>query len=784
MPDSFEAVVVASDGAPLAGARVRIRPEHWTADSGLAPEPWQTRTDREGRAELSLAGRSGAWSLEIVDAEGARGRFLREIPDSLRAAGSATWTLAPLSRLVGTVPLSATDSVGRILLEGTDRAVRPTASGAWSFDDLGPGSYRVIWSRPGPDSILADSLPLASGDTLRVGPPAPRSLEVAGRLVPVVGWDSATLPLAGWTVRAIGDTASATTRGDGSFTLTTTSDDTLRIRAIEPRSGASVTWDTLLANQEASRLDLPAKLAKRGDDTSRYVLLRIDGPQGVLRPFRVRAAPDTTALRSTGTPKAARALLPAMTGWTDDSGRFALAQDASVPYHVTLLDSVSGMGAVFPWGKDAPDPATEGIPVGSPGSANVTVRFPEGTPGSFTRGGILLSSMGTPELAQAVLSGQPTTFASLLPGRHRIGVVSLESAQPIAGSIDVVVTPGGTVVVDTLLTPLQVEDTADWPAATLLSIEGSGATGTLHDVTVRLDLGDVLDLAAYPQADLGTSLRFHDEAGRWVPAVATRWSPSEGIATFALLLDSLPSDGRAIVLRHGLSNAPAGGYSLPRFVFRRSSGLLARFAGGTSDQIPTGRILQAEGLAYEPGVEHTQAFRFDAGTRASLAVPSDTLGTNFGAQLVIRPSSTAPDSEQVLGLRALPVGEEVASLGTRAGQTVLRVADPDSGPREIALDGFTIARGTRCVVGLRRLGDTLEVSLASASGTVHRRYAASWPAQTDSVEFAAGADGRPGFAGSVDALTLHDGSWSEERASFEAAWWIPGAHRVRTTELR
>lgn len=786
MPDSFEAVVVANDGTPLEGARVRIRPEHWTANAGDAPDSWETRTARDGRFVISWPD-TGRWSLEILATRSELGRFLPLVGDSLLQASTPRLVLEPVASLSGRVPLPSGD-LGTVLLEGTDREVLPEPGGSWSFDDLGPGTYRVLWSRPGGDSLLRDRVLLGPSDTVRLDstPSTGEPLVLAGRLSSVVGWDPSPLPITGWSISITGDSTFATTNASGEFHLPITGRGRMRIVATHSATGERVDWDTVVAASANGLLRLAPRAAKPTSDTSTYVFLSVANPDKIRRPLRVRVAADTTALSSTGMPGSDRARLPAMLGWTDDSGRFALRREHLEAFHATLEDSIDGIGAVFPWGKGTPPESLPPIHLGSPGRASLTVRFPPGTPGQVTVGGILVSSMGTPILATAVLAGQPANFPSIYPGRHRFAVVSLQTARPIAGWVEAAVSEGAATVVDTLLTQEQVEDTADWSEATLLSIQAPTGSPTLRQVTLRLDLADVLDLASYPPSDLGLSLRFHDESGRWVPAVATRWSPSEGIATFAVHLDSLPSSGRSLIVRHGLSKASMGGYALSRFVFRREAGFLAQFAGGTTDPVSPRRVLEAEGLVYVPGREYTQAFRFEPSTRARVAIPADTLGTNFGVQLVVDLEAAAPDSETVLTFRALPGGEEVAALGTRTGRSVLVVRDSASGRREIELPGLAVPRGMRCVLGMRRRGDSLEVRVVSGTDVARWSLALAWPARTDSVEFVTGANptGTQGFAGTVDAMSIHDGSWTTEREDFEADWWTPGAHAVRKTPLR
>lgn len=787
MPDSFEAVVVASDGLPLAGASVRIRPEHWTANAGVAPSSWETRTEKDGSFEIPWPD-TGRWSLEILANSVQEGRFLPSVDDSLLRASTPRMILAPLAALSGRVPVASSESRGAVLLEGTDREVLPDPGGSWSFDDLGPGSYRVLWSRPGGDTLLRDRVFLGPSDTVRLDstPSSVEPLILTGRLASVVSWDPSPLPIAGWSVSITGDSASAATNANGEFRLPTSERGRMRIVATHAATGQRVDWDTVVAADATGLMRLAPRAAKTAADTFTYEFLSVANPDRIRRPLRVRVAADTTALSSTGMPGSDRARLPAMLGWTDDSGRFALRREHLEAFHATLEDSIDGIGAVFPWGKGTPPESLPPIHIGSPGSARLAMRFPPGTSSQVTVGGILVSSMGTPILATAVLAGQPASFPSLYPGRHRFAVVSLQTARPIAGWVEATVSEGAATVVDTLLTQEQVEDTADWPEATLLSIQAPTGTHTLRQITLRLDLADVLDLASYPPSDLGLSLRFHDESGRWVPAVATRWIASEGIATFAVLLDSLPPDGRSLIVRHGLSKASMGGYAMPRFVFRREAGYLAHFAGGTTDPIPPRRVLQAEGLVYVPGREYTQSFRFDPSTRAKVAIPADSLGTDFGIQMVVGLEAAAPDSETLLSFRVLPGGEEVAALGTRGERSVLVVRDSTSGPRAIELPGFAIPRGTRCVLGMRRRGDSLEVRVVSGSDVARRSLALAWPAGTDSIEFVAGAnpDGTAGFAGTVDAISIHDGSWTTEREDFEAAWWTPGAHAVRKTPLR
>lgn len=787
VPDSFEAVVVASDGGPASGAVVRIRPERWTARSGAAPAAWETRTGTDGRFELAWPD-TGRWSLEILAPSRDEGRFLPSVGDSLLRLLAPRVVLAPFARLAGSIPSVGPDSSGTILLEGTDRNVSPGASGAWILRDLGPGTYRVVWARPERDTILRDQVILGPSDSVQLDSTslADAPLVLAGRLAPVVGWEPSPLPIAGWQVSLAGDTTKATTDANGEFRLPTTRRGEVRIVATHPPTGETATWDTILAASATGSMRLVPRAARRLLDTASYVFLAVANPDRIRRPLRVRVAADTTAIRSTGMPSADRAQLPAMVGWTDDSGRFALRIERVQAFHATLSDSIEGIGAVFPWsgGTHSVSPGT--IRVGAPGSATVAVRFPPGTSSQVTIGGLLISSMGTPLLAQAVLAGAPTTFPSLYPGSHRLAVVSLQTSQPIAGWVDARIEEATNLVIDTLLAQEQIEDTADWPLATLLSIESPVGAPTLRTVTVRMDLADVLDLPAYPASDLGSSLRFHDESGRWVPAVATRWSPNEGIATFAVLLDSLPTGGRSLVLRHGNPGASIGGYALPRSVFRREAGYLAHFAGGTSNPVAGGSSLVTEGLAYEPGTETSQAFSFTSATRAHLTMPSESLGTTFGVQMVVRPSAAPADSERFLGLRALPGGIDVAVLGTRAGKTTLRLWDPDSGAREHVLDDLQIPRGSRGVMALRRRGDSLEVEVDSGSATAIRRLAMAWPTATDSVEFAAGAtsDASGGFTGTVDALDLHDGSWTGARAAFEASWWTAGAHVVAKKRLR
>lgn len=787
MPDSFEAVVVASDGDPVAGAVVRIRPQHWTANSGAAPTAWETRTGTEGRFEIAWPD-SGRWSLEILSLSREEGRFLPSVGDSLLQIAVPRMVLAPLASLSGRIPSPSVDTPGVVLLEGTDREVLPESTGTWNIFDLGPGTYRVLWSKSGRDSVLRDQVILGPADSLRLDSSslAESPLVLAGRLAPVVGWEASPLPISGWNVSIAGDTISATTDANGEFRLPTTLRGAARIVANHPSSGEQIAWDTVVAASATGILRLVPRAARRRLDSATYAFVAIANPDRIRRPLRVRVAADTTALRSTGTPEPDRAKLPAMLGWTDDSGRFALRREVAQAYHATLVDSIDVIGAVFPWGDGTTPESIEPIHVGSPGRATVTVRLPPGTPSQVTIGGLLLSSMGTPMLAQAVLAGNPTTFSALYPGSHRFAVVSLQTAQPIAGWVDASISEASNTVVDTLLTQEQVEDSALWPHAVSVFVSGASLSAPLRNVPVRVDLDALVDFASFPPSYLGDDVRVHDESGRWVPAVATRWNPDSKLARLAILLDTLGPSGRSFTIRYGRPIAHSSGYAFTRFVFTRSGGHLSSFRGGTTDRTLARRTLLSENMAYGPGTESTQNFVFDPSTRARVAFPADTLGSVFAVQMVFTPEAAPAALESFLGIRDLSDSSLVASVGTRVGRAVLRLPDPDSGTREISLEGMTVARNARCVLQLRRLGDSLEVAIVSASSTTRRRFALSWPVLTDSVEVFAGAPSgnAEGFAGTVDALDVFDSAWSEARAAFDAAYWRTGGHEVRITPLR
>ena len=779
--------MVASDGDPVAGAVVKIRPEHWTAGSGVAPASWETRTEADGRFAIPWPD-SGRWSLEILASSREEGRFLPSVGDSLLDVAIAKMVLAPLASLSGRIPAVGPDSQGTVLLEGTDREAIPQPAGTWHLHGLAPGTYRVLWARPGPDTILRERVILGPSDTLRLD--STRSdntpLVLAGRLVPVVGWETSPLPIAGWSVSIEGDSSFATTDANGEFRLPTTLRGPARIVATHQATGEKATWDTVATASPTSTLHLPPRVAKRQRDTATYALLAIANPDKIRRPLRVRVAPDTSALRSTGMTGSDRARLPAMLGWTDDSGRFALQVDAAQSFHATLADSVDGIGAVFPWGEGTTPETIDPIRVGSPGSATVTVRFPPGTPSQVTIGGLLISSMGTPMLARAVLAGNPTTFSALYPGSHRFAVVSMETAQPIAGRVDATITEANTTVVDTLLTQEQVEDSSLWPHAVSVVVTGAGLSAALRNVPVRVDLDAIVDFSSFPQWYLGDDARVHDEQGRWLPATVTRWSPASKLARFAILLDSLGPSGRSFTIRFGRLVASHSGYAFPRFVFTRSGGHLASFRGGTSDGTLARRTLIAENMAYGPGTESTQNFVFEPSTRTRIVFPSDSLGSMYGSQLVFTPDASPMEVETFLGMRVPSDSNFAASVGTRAGRAVLRLPDPDTGTREIPLDGMTIARNARCVLQLRRLGDSLEVAVVTSGSTTRRRFELPWPTTTDSVEIFAGAPSgsAEGFAGTVDALDVFDGTWSAARADFDAAYWRPGGHDLRITPLR
>lgn len=779
--------MIASDGDPVAGALVRIRPEHWTANAGTAPASWETRTEADGRFEIPWPD-SGRWSLEILALSREEGRFLPSVGDSLLDVASPRMVLAPLATLSGRIPTIGPDSQGTVLLEGTDREAIPQPAGTWHLQDLAPGTYRVVWARPGLDTILGDRVILGPADTLRLDSTSPDKtpLVVAGRLAPVVGWETSPLPIVGWSVSIVGDSSIATTDANGEFRISTTRLGPARIVATHPATGDQVKWDTVATSSPTSTLHLPPRVAKRQTDTAIYALLAIANPDKIRRSLRVRVAADTSALRSTGMTEASRAKLFAMLGWTDDSGRFALQVDATQSFHATLADSVDGIGAVFPWGKGTTPETIEPIRVGSPGSATVTVRFPPGTPSQVTIGGLLISSMGTPMLAQAVLAGNPTTFTALYPGSHRFAVVSLETSQPIAGWLDATVPEASNTVVDTLLSQQQVEDSAQWPHAVSVFVPGTSPQAPLRNVPVRVDLDALVDFASFPPSYLGDDFRVHDERGRWLPAVVTRWSPDSKLARFAILLDSLGPSGRSFTIRYGRPVAPSSGYAFKRFVFTRSGAHLSSFRGGTTDGTLARRTLIAEDMSYGPGTESTQNLVFEPSTRAKVAFPSDTLGSAFGVQMVFTPESSPLEVETFLGIRDPSDSSLVASVGTRAGRAVLRLPNPDSGTREVVLEGMTIGRNARCVLQLRRLGDSLEVAVVANTTTARLRFALSWPTMTDSVEIFAGAlpGSADGFAGTVDALDVFDGSWSEERAAFDAAYWRPGGHEARITPLR
>lgn len=166
--------VVDSTGAPVASARVSVRPADWTAGDPSSPAPGQIlTTDDSGRVSGSLP--AGRWSFEAR-----KGGFAvlatREIGGAVELG---SLELAPVARLSGNVALAAGESSVQVAVAGTDHVARTGSDGRWVLDSLPAGALAVVVSGRG----VVDSVVLVAGtrDSLPwTGSPSLRDLDSAG----------------------------------------------------------------------------------------------------------------------------------------------------------------------------------------------------------------------------------------------------------------------------------------------------------------------------------------------------------------------------------------------------------------------------------------------------------------------------------------------------------------------------------------------------------------------------------------------------------------------------
>ncbi|HLP40551.1 MAG TPA: carboxypeptidase-like regulatory domain-containing protein, partial [Fibrobacteria bacterium] len=166
------------DGSPAAGARVRLRPADYLADSLLVTEEVETRMDAttDARGAFRFPDLpAGAWRLE---ADGGNGRGLvadfriEEGDDGIRLADD---TLRPHGSISGTFAERDPEHARYVQIQGMERLViADPATGSFLVNGLPPGHYhlRFLALQPFRGQAARREVAVASGEVASLDPVA------------------------------------------------------------------------------------------------------------------------------------------------------------------------------------------------------------------------------------------------------------------------------------------------------------------------------------------------------------------------------------------------------------------------------------------------------------------------------------------------------------------------------------------------------------------------------------------------------------------------------------
>jgi hypothetical protein len=173
--NTVEVRLLDSLGAPVASAKVVVRPADWIAGSSSSPPPGQILTsDASGMASGTIP--DGRWTFE-----GRKGGLAVLVTREISVSGAlGALVMAPLASLSGRVALAAGESSALVAVPGTDHIARTDAAGRWEMDSLPAGMMGLVVS--GKERVV-DTVELAAGtrDSLPwTGSPSLRVLDSAG----------------------------------------------------------------------------------------------------------------------------------------------------------------------------------------------------------------------------------------------------------------------------------------------------------------------------------------------------------------------------------------------------------------------------------------------------------------------------------------------------------------------------------------------------------------------------------------------------------------------------
>lgn len=166
------------DGSPAAGARVRLRPADYLADSLLVTEEVETRMEATTDARGAFRFRdlpAGAWRLE---ADGGNGRGLVadfRIDDGDAGIRLADDTLRPHGSISGTFAERDPEHVRYVQIQGMERLViADPATGSFLVNGLPPGRYhlRFLALQPFRGQAARREVAVASGEVASLDPVA------------------------------------------------------------------------------------------------------------------------------------------------------------------------------------------------------------------------------------------------------------------------------------------------------------------------------------------------------------------------------------------------------------------------------------------------------------------------------------------------------------------------------------------------------------------------------------------------------------------------------------
>jgi hypothetical protein len=797
VPDSFQARVIRNDGTSATGATVRIRPQQWSALSGTAAIEWQSRVDSTGRFSIALPD-TGSWNLEILDSSSGQGRFLSIRPDSIRKVDAGSIRLSEQGSLQGHLERNTSSFPVLVVLLGTDHAVAPNASGEWSFSGLAPGGYRTgfVYSTAPGSVVLSAIVEVLPADTIVVGGMSTKAGSVAGRIVPSLDWSTNQASIGGWIVSETNSGALDTTDGAGAFQLSQQRGKPIHIVATDPSSGLTVVWDTAFAF-DTSLATLPTRVASSAK-AKVWKEMRIFGSDGNCRRTRIRVLPDSSGLRTSGNIAKPDTSM-AMSGWSDDSGRFALPENEALPCHATAVDPVSGEGATFAWGGDLDSAVKTNIVLGKPLQVGITIHLPPGA-SEYWDLGYSLSLLGTGISSRSLaMPGERTSIPEVYPGAYRMAVIMKRNGSAPPGRLDFELDSNSPTEIDAVLSQEDLEDTANWPHAETIEVEPIGLTRTLYGVPVRVVLDTIVEWTsnfvtpAYPEGFLSNlEYRFYDETGRWIPHATSYWSLSDKKSEVWIYLDSLaPGHPRKIKFRHGFNDPDvASGYRRTKFVYTRKGGFLACYsngnpADGSDNQAQT--MVRSFGSQSTEGYTELNAWGVTEDGSLKFSIPGTTLGSRFGMQTVFRLDGAGSDTGTLTSFSSPGSTAPFVALKLSGGRFVLRT-EVDGIIVESPVGSNMAPRGSWLVSQLRRVDDSIFVTVVDPNSTFRESGSmpVPWPTDEESTTFASGSPntGIAGYVGRVQSIEIHDGTWTREAAEYSILNWSVTPKQVTVTKLK